>query len=202
MSLIDAVVHYGGASHMSENGIDGRSARRDRNLDAVVEAAIELISEGHVAPGVTEIADRAGVSYRSVFRYFPERDDVVAAALSRACDRLESESAAASGSLPAARVELWEKSSSVSRALRLGAAQSEEVAQRLSQHRKVLRNQAKAAYKKQLAKLPKSDQAAAAAAIDLVTSFEGYESFRVDQRMSKPKAIAASERLVSRSLRK
>ncbi|MEZ5342400.1 MAG: TetR/AcrR family transcriptional regulator [Acidimicrobiales bacterium] len=182
--------------------IDGRSARRDRNLDAVVEAAIELIVEGHVAPGVTEIADRAGVSYRSVFRYFPERDDVVAAALSRACDRLESEAAAATDDLPAARVELWERSSSVARALRLGAAQSAEVAERLSAHRKVLRGQTKAAYKKQLDKLPKADQAAALAGIDLATSFESYESFRLDMKMSKPKAAAASERLVSRALRK
>ena len=184
------------------NDIDGRSARRDRNLEAVVEAAIELIAEGQVAPGVTEIADRAGVSYRSVFRYFPERDDVVAAALSRACDRLESEAAASAGSLPAARVERWERSASIARALRLGAAQSDEVATRLSAHRKAMRNQTKAAYKKQLDKLPKPDQAAAIAGIDLATSFEGYEAFRVDQRMSKPKAIAASERLVTRALRK
>lgn len=184
------------------NVIDGRSARRGRNKEAVIEAAIELIYEGNVSPGVTEIADRAGVSYRSVFRYFPDRDDVIAAALDRACERMEAEADTRTGSLPETRIEMWEDAAPAARALRLGATHSDTIARRLRLHRQLMRKQAKSVYKTQISKLPKPDQAAAVAGIDLATSFEGYESFRVDQRMSKPRAVAAVDRLVRRSLRK
>lgn len=60
---------------------DGRSLRRERNRDAVIVALIELIREGNHAPGTSEIAVRAGVSHRSVFRYFDDLDDLVRAAI-------------------------------------------------------------------------------------------------------------------------
>ena len=56
---------------------DGRSLRRERNRQRVIEALIELIREGEHAPGAAAIADRAGVSHRSVFRYFDDMGDLV-----------------------------------------------------------------------------------------------------------------------------
>lgn len=50
--------------------IDGRSARRDRNLDAVMDATIALIADGSNAPTAVQVAARSGVSQRSVNRYF------------------------------------------------------------------------------------------------------------------------------------
>ena len=53
----------------------------------LVAAALELFSErGYGGSTVTEIADRAGLSRATFFRYFPDKDDVLAAgqdALSR-----------------------------------------------------------------------------------------------------------------------
>jgi AcrR family transcriptional regulator len=67
--------------------IDGRTARRNRNKQAVLDAVIALFSEQNLTPGVHEVAERSGVSLRSVYRYFTDVDDLVAAAIERHLDR-------------------------------------------------------------------------------------------------------------------
>ncbi len=59
------------------NESDGRSLRRSKNRDAVIVSLSQLIDEGSLDSSVPEIADRAGVSHRSVFRYFVDLDDLV-----------------------------------------------------------------------------------------------------------------------------
>lgn len=65
--------------------VDGRTARRNRNRDAVLDALIELSREGdgESEPPVEAIADRAGVSYRSIYRYFDDRTDLILSAVRR-----------------------------------------------------------------------------------------------------------------------
>lgn len=62
---------------------DGRSARRERNRDAVLDALVELTTEGEDDPSIDDIADRAGVSYRSVYRYFKDRSEMMDEATDR-----------------------------------------------------------------------------------------------------------------------
>jgi TetR/AcrR family transcriptional regulator, regulator of autoinduction and epiphytic fitness len=61
--------------------VDGRTLRRSRNRDAVIVALLDLIREGDLDPGAAEIAERAGVSHRSVFRYFDDLNDLVRTAI-------------------------------------------------------------------------------------------------------------------------
>jgi AcrR family transcriptional regulator len=63
---------------------DGRTLRRKRNRDAVIEALISLIREGDLDPTVAKIADRAAVSHRSIFRYFDDLDDLASTAIETA----------------------------------------------------------------------------------------------------------------------
>lgn len=63
--------------------IDGRTARRNRNRDAVLDAMIELTRQSEEEPAVEAIAERAGVSYRSVYRYFDDRTELLLAAIGR-----------------------------------------------------------------------------------------------------------------------
>jgi AcrR family transcriptional regulator len=65
--------------------IDGRTARRNRNKDAVLDALIELAREGDgmTEPSVEAIAERAAVSYRSVYRYFEDRTELMLSAIGR-----------------------------------------------------------------------------------------------------------------------
>src|SRR3954469_716010 len=60
---------------------DGRTARRDRNRESVVQAMLDLFREGNLAPGADEIAARADLSPRSLFRYFDDIDDLTRAAI-------------------------------------------------------------------------------------------------------------------------
>lgn len=55
---------------------DGRRARRLRNRDGVVDALFDLLTEGKGLPGIDAIAERAGVSVSSIFRYFDGIDDL------------------------------------------------------------------------------------------------------------------------------
>jgi TetR/AcrR family transcriptional regulator, regulator of autoinduction and epiphytic fitness len=63
---------------------DGRTLRRTRNRTSVITALLDMIREGDLHPAAAEIADRAGVSHRSIFRYFDDLDDLVRTAIDRA----------------------------------------------------------------------------------------------------------------------
>ena len=67
--------------------IDGRSARRDRNLESVLDATIALIAEGNLTPTTAEVADRCELSQRSVNRYFGDVHVMQQAAAERAVIR-------------------------------------------------------------------------------------------------------------------
>ena len=71
----------------AESRVDGRTARRDRNRLAVLDAVLELFEEGNMNPGVHEVADRSGVSLRSVYRYFEDLDELITAAIDRHLER-------------------------------------------------------------------------------------------------------------------
>lgn len=68
--------------------VDGRTARRLANRSAVVEAMLGLIDETGLEPSVEEIADRSGISERSIFRYFDGLDDLRRAAIERNFERV------------------------------------------------------------------------------------------------------------------
>jgi AcrR family transcriptional regulator len=56
--------------------VDGRRARRDLNRERVVDALLEIYREGELQPSVATVAERSGVSHRSVFRYFEDLDEL------------------------------------------------------------------------------------------------------------------------------
>ena len=63
--------------------VDGRSARAQRTRDSVVNAVLELANSGHARPTAREIAERAGISVRSVYVHFDDLDDLFRAAAAR-----------------------------------------------------------------------------------------------------------------------
>ncbi|WP_426573275.1 TetR/AcrR family transcriptional regulator [Aquihabitans sp. McL0605] len=62
-----------------EEPIDGRTARAVRTKDAIVEATLGLIDEGDLRPTGPRIAERAGVSVRSIFQHFDDLDALFSA---------------------------------------------------------------------------------------------------------------------------
>ncbi len=67
---------------------DGRSLRAARTREAVVEALLSLNDEGNLRPTAREIADRAGVSLRSVYVHFEDLEDLFSAAAAKQFERL------------------------------------------------------------------------------------------------------------------
>ena len=65
---------------------DGRRARRDQNRERVVDAMLSLYREGELQPSVAAVAERSGVSHRSVFRYFEDLDELYRVAIERQYD--------------------------------------------------------------------------------------------------------------------
>lgn len=59
--------------------VDGRRLRAERGRSAVLNAALELVDSGNPAPTIAEIAEASGVSERTIFRYFPDRDALFSA---------------------------------------------------------------------------------------------------------------------------
>jgi AcrR family transcriptional regulator len=63
------------------------TARRERVLDA----AEVVLAEVGVTATMDEIAEAAGIGRRTLFRYFPSREDLIAAAIERRYQRLDQE---------------------------------------------------------------------------------------------------------------
>lgn len=72
----------------ANHGSDGRTRRRERNVERVLDALIELAAEGRLDPSGEDIAERAGVSHRSLYRYFDDRAALQRAAVDRVMEQI------------------------------------------------------------------------------------------------------------------
>ena len=57
---------------------DGRRQRTTKTRSKIVEALFELIEEGNLVPTSEEVAERADVGLRTVFRHFEDMDSLYA----------------------------------------------------------------------------------------------------------------------------
>src|SRR5580692_8109372 len=65
-----------------------RPVRADaqRNIDALLEAALAVFATSGVDAPVREISDKAGVGVGTIYRHFPQRSDLIAAVFRRQID--------------------------------------------------------------------------------------------------------------------
>lgn len=169
---------------------DGRRLRREQNREAVLDALLGLFRDGIVQPSAAEVADRAGISVRSLFRYFDDVDDLSRAAIERhlaAAQPLMTIDATTADPLPVrveraveSRLRLWEAVAPSARAARACAIRNPLVAAQLAEMRALFRRQVAALF-----------PARAVPAVDVLLSFETYELLRQDQGLSRPRSAAA-----------
>ena len=62
----------------AESQTDGRIQRSERSREAIVQAMVDLIGEGILAPTAQQVAERAEVGVRTVFRHFSDMDTLFA----------------------------------------------------------------------------------------------------------------------------
>lgn len=189
---------------------DGRTARRDRNRSAVVDALLDLYHEGDLAPSADAIAERAGLSPRSLFRYFDDADDLCRAALDRqselvgavvavaatAADPLEDRIEA----IVEQRIALYGAVGLSAVVARLRAPFQPMIAEHLTDARSYLRHQIEKLFRPEFERMTLQERTAALAAIDVLCSFEGYDLLIRDQGFSVEESAEVIRGAIRRQL--
>lgn len=176
----------------STQEVDGRRLRREQNREAVLDALVSLFAEGTYQPTAEEVATRAGISARSLFRYFDDVGDLSRAAIERelatAAPLLALEvdptlpTAEKVVAVVEARGRLYDAVAATARVARLNAHRNPVVARQLARRRALFRKQVAEAFAPELAHVP----AHTLAAVDVLCSFETFELLREAQRLSRP----------------
>jgi AcrR family transcriptional regulator len=179
---------------------DGRTRRGERSGDAIVAALYELIGAGILDPTAQQVAARARVGLRTVFRRFSDKErlfaELDARLLADARPLLRAAEprgtlAARATALVARRVAFFERIGPYKRAGNVKRWRSPFIAARHAELVRVLRADL-------LHWLPELRGAPAAAldAVELATSFEAWDRLRSEQKLSRGRAQAAVERAV------
>lgn len=180
----------------SASDVDGRRLRRQRNRTAVIDALLDLFAEGEYTPSAGDIATRAGLSMRSLFRYFDDVDDLIGAAIDRHQEHYRSlvdpgvspdePSRRKVVAVAQARVRLFEAVAPSARAARVWAHRHPVVRDVLGRNRAGLRTQLRLLFAREL-----RGREDVLAALDALCSFEAYDLLRSDQGRSVASTVDA-----------
>jgi AcrR family transcriptional regulator len=176
--------------------VDGRSQRSVRSRQQIVTALIGLVREGELLPTADQVASRAGVGLRTVFRHFQDMESLYAEMHERMREHMRSsivelfDETAIQGSLEERvregvrlRATLFESIAPFKRS---------EVVQRwnssfLKGKNEEMVRELRAGLKRTL---PETDACSApiARAVELLTSFEAWDRLRTDQGLGPEQA--------------
>jgi AcrR family transcriptional regulator len=188
--------------------IDGRRQRALRSREAVVEAMLDLIREHGEAPAAQAVADRAGVSLRTVFRHFDDVDNLFAAAVAHQVQRIGGlfDPLPATGSrqeridaLVLRRRELFEHVAPIRRVVR-GRDDHPVITEWLGRSHDMLRGQTTTQFQPELAELSSRQRRLLVEALDAATAFPTWDALRRDQRLDAETATAVVTLMVTKLL--
>ncbi len=167
--------------------IDGRRARGLRTRDAIVNALMDLIAGGDIAPTAQRIADRAGVSVRSVYQHFTDVEGLYADAAARSFEWVRSVSGEIDPAWPLerrvdefteSRATTLEMLTPFSRAARIIEPTSETISANRAAMQKWGRDRVAGVFSPELSKLDGTARACLLAALDTLSSAEAWEHLR------------------------
>ena len=171
-----------------EPPIDGRVARRQRNLDAVLDVVLEMFAEDMMFPSIEQASKRSGLSLRSLYRYFADPGELVEAAIKRSqAQAADLTHLAHIGEGPFAerlddfvsmRMRLYETSGSMFRATIHNAANHPRVRDELHENRRLLREQFELQFGPELSALPARAPSAAVEAGNVLTQIDALDLLR------------------------
>ena len=180
--------------------LDGRVRRSERSREAIVQALLDIVGEGTLQPTAQQVAERAGVGLRTVFRQFSDMEGLFAAMDAR----LQAEAlpllvegqplgriAERAHTLVRRRASFFERIAPYKRSANLQLWRSVFLR---SQHAALVR-----ALRGDLLRwLPELETAAAdlVEAFDLATCFEAWDRLRSEQGLGRSRARAATQRTV------
>lgn len=176
--------------------VDGRVARRQRNIDAVLDVVLEMFAEDAMFPSMEQAAKRSGLSLRSLYRYFADPGELREAAIARNDEVARSLSrlhAIGDGPLEGRieafvtmRVKLHEAVAPVFRATMANAARHPQVEQTRARNRAELREQFELQFASELMAMTDARRTAVIATGDLLTQLDSLEFLRGYRGFSAP----------------
>jgi AcrR family transcriptional regulator len=177
---------------------DGRARRAQRSREAIEDALFDLVGEGHPAPTAQQVAERAEVGIRSVFRHFSDMEALYATLDARLLaevapllrepppDGTPEERVSA---LVRRREGFFERIAPYKRASNLTRWRSPFLSR---QHRRLVA-ELRAGARRWLPELAEAPPETLEA-FDQATSFEAWDRLRGDQRLGRARAAAAMKR--------
>ena len=177
---------------MSETAIhapDGfqRTPASTRRRVRAIDAFIDLVLEGNLPPTTQQVAERAGISMATLFRYFETLDVMRRDAALRMLERFPLLHVSDVGEGPlrerierfaAIRVALWEKVHLLARLQRSVVLQDPDAAQMIDFVRGVMADEVREHFAPELRGLTSALRDDAVALIASLTSVESWEQFR------------------------
>lgn len=176
------------SEHPDDPPIDGRIARRQRNLDAVLDVVLDMFAEDMMFPSIEQASKRSGLSLRSLYRYFADPGELVEAAIKRSQARaLELSHLARIGQGPftqrlddfvSMRLRLYEANGSMFRATIHNAANHPRVRDELHENRRLLREQFELQFGPELAAMSPRARSSAIEAANALTQIDSIDLLR------------------------
>jgi AcrR family transcriptional regulator len=165
-----------------------------------VAAVLELLDEGELRPTAERVAQRAGVSERSIFQHFRDREALFVAVARTQYERVVPTLRPVDPSLPLEqrldafleqRCRLLERVKGVRRAALLLEPESEGVAAWLAAARRAKALEVERVFATELARVPEARREATKAAMVSACAWTAWENLRIHQRLGPQRARAA-----------
>jgi len=181
-----------------EPAVDGRTARATKTRDAIADAMLDLLAEGHLRPTAKEIAERASVSVRSVYVHFDDLEDLFCVAANRHFARIAPmlTPVPATGSLRERadtlvrqRVRLYAKVGAIGRATRLNAEFSPTLARILRDVRAQSQSDLERVFAQELCTFDDRGRANALAILEVLTGPGAWQTLRENHNLDVDIAI-------------
>ena len=174
--------------HSDERPIDGRTARRQRNLDVVLDVVLEMFAEDMMFPSIEQASKRSGLSLRSLYRYFADPGELVEAAIKRSqAQATEVAHLAHIGEGPFAerlddfvlmRLRLYETNGAMFRATIHNSANHPRVRDELNKNRRLLRDQFELQFGPELTAMSPRGRSSAVEAGNVLTQIDSIDLLR------------------------
>lgn len=182
---------------------DGRAARAARTRAAIVDACVALVEEGELRPTAPRIAERAGVSVRSVFQHFDDLPSLHTAVVQRVVERLavlvEPIDPARPvddriGAFVRQRGALLEAVAPFRRAAAVHGPFAPEIRKAIAKGAAFLRVEVEEAFAPELTAVPATDRRELAGALAAVSSWAMWDALRSEVGESVEQAEAVLDR--------
>ncbi len=189
----------------SVESVDGRRARSQRSHDLVVEALLDLYRENAGRPSAAAVAERAGVSVRTVFRLFEDIDSLIEIAVAQQWERIGDlhEAPDSSGApeercsaLVSQRLRIYAETAPIVRGSRHLFDQSPKLRRVVRSRRDLLRIQLTEQFENEIGNRSEADANELISALQLACAFESIEFLTVVEGLSSVQV----ERVVNRTM--